>query len=65
MDAAFAGFEQFDMLLILTGAEDQPDRRFVIGLALIASEPRQVQLHLTFVCRLEVANLEFDGHQAA
>ncbi len=52
------------MLLSLLGAENHTDRRFFAGLTLVLAEPALVGfLLLTFVSRLELAQLELDSHK--
>ena len=53
MNAAFPWFEQFDVLVVLAGTENQSDRRFLSEATFIPFEPGQIELHLAFVCRLK------------
>ena len=49
VDAGLAKFEEFDLLLFLPGAKNQPKRRVFAELLLIFSQPAEVKLHLAFV----------------
>ena len=64
VDAAAIQLQQFDLLLLLAGAEDDAQRQIFVSLLLVAGQPTQVELHLTLVLGLEPAQLKVDGHQA-
>jgi hypothetical protein len=62
-DAAFFQLQQFHVLGVALGAEDEPERGTFAGAPFMPVEPAQVELELAFVRGLELAELEFDGHQ--
>lgn len=65
MDARLVQFQQLDLLTLLAGAENDPQRRGFFRLPLVLVQPTQVKLHLPFVRGLELTDLQFDGHQPA
>lgn len=65
LNATTIEIQQFDRLLPLSGAKDQPNRRFLIRFALVAIKPVRIQLHLSLIAGLELADLQFDRHQPA
>ncbi|ALX44680.1 hypothetical protein AQ610_19305 (plasmid) [Burkholderia humptydooensis] len=53
VDTALAEFKQFDLLLLLPGAEDDTDRRRFTRFQFVLREPAQVQFHLTLILALK------------
>ena len=63
VDARLVLLQQFDLLALLAGAQDDPQGRSFFRLPLVLVQPTQVKLHLSCVRCLELADLQFDGHQ--
>ncbi len=55
--------EEFHLLCIRGGAQDEPDWRLLSRGPLVFVEPAKIELHLPRVPRLEALKLQFDGHQ--
>ena len=64
VDAGLAEFEEFDLLLLFSGTENDAKRRFFAWLLLVFGEPAEIEFHLAFVVGFEVAELEVDGDEA-
>ncbi len=64
VDAAFVEFEEFDLFLLFSGAEDDAEGRLFVGFLFVFGEPAEVEFHLAFVFVAEVAEFEVDGDQA-
>ena len=64
VDAALVEFEQFALLRLFAGAEDDAEGGFFAGLLLVLGEPTEIQFHLALILCLEVAELEVDGDEA-
>lgn len=65
MDAGTAQLQQFNLLLLLAGAEDHAQGRIFTLAALVFIQPVQVELHLSLECGLEFTQFEFNCHQPA
>jgi hypothetical protein len=57
--------QQLDLLVVLVRAQDEPERRVLVGLPLVLVQPAQVQLHLPLVARIEAAELQLHGDERA
>src|SRR6476659_9553410 len=62
VDAAGLQLEHLHSFTLLARAEDQADRLLFALLPLVAVEPAQVELHLSHVRGLEVADLQLDDY---
>jgi hypothetical protein len=49
-------FQQFDLLRFLAGAEDDPERRQLVRLALVLVEPSEIKLHLALFEHVRIAH---------
>lgn len=63
VDTAFAEFQQFDLLLLLAGAEDDADWRCFTRFQFVLRKPSKVQFHLTLVLSFEGAEFQLDGDE--
>lgn len=64
VDAGGVEFEKFDLLGILSGAEDEAEGRGFTGLLFVFGQPAEVEFHLAFEFSFEVAQLEIDGDES-
>ena len=62
-DVLLVQHQILDVLRVAFGAEDEPDGRFLAGLALVAVEIPKIKPHLPFVFRLESAELQVDDDE--
>ena len=53
-----------DLLSLLAGAKDDPQRRGFFRLPFVLVQPAQVKLHLAFISRLELADFQLHLHQS-
>ena len=58
-------FNLYSLLMVLLAAQDKPNGRLLSRPALIPVQPAQIQFHLALVSRIEAAQLQLNGHQAA
>jgi len=65
MNPALLEFQQFNVLVVLAGAQNQSQRFGLAWLALVSLQPVQVKFHLPFVAGLEIADLQIQRHEAA
>ena len=64
VDSALAQLKQLDLLLLLSGTQDDADGGLLVGLLLMPGKPAQVELHLALVFRLESPELQLDCDEA-
>ena len=64
VDAGSIEFQQFDLLGIFAGTEDDAEWKVLFGFPLVLRQPAEVKLHLALVFGLEVALLQLYDHQA-
>ena len=57
--------QQSEVLLFLRGAEDEADRLVLTLAPVVLLEPREIQIHRTFVSSDEWPDLQINGHEAA
>ncbi len=62
-DSAFVQPQQFDVFFGFVGTQDQTDRRFFAGMDIMFLQPPEIELHLTFVGRLKLAQLQINRDQ--
>ena len=57
--------EKFDLLVAFVRTQDEAERRLLAGFQFVLLQPAQVQFHLPLVPRLEFAELQVHGDEAA
>ena len=65
MDSALLKLKQRDVFLAFARAKDHAQRCDLVRLASIPLEPAQIELHLAFIGRFELAELQLNRDQAA
>ena len=64
VDAALIEFKKFDLFGLFPSTQDDTEGRVLAGLLFMFGKPAEVEFHLSFVFRLEVAEFEIDGDEA-